>query len=346
MQDKIKELYQKLYNENIELLNEKKLEAKEEKNSNTVSITNSIVSHSLLKIAIEIISFILLFLMIKFMISDMTSDYRPGKSSLSFMFYVLIPLSIIITVISFIYKVVIRPRKTIQENYWIQHSTINKEEYNDIFCERICKPIIEYLIPDSKYEHSQGISKDFYEGMGFSNSHETYSSTDNIVLYNNANLSMSKVHTKFKNDGADGYWYTTLFCGLASIQTLTFNMMLSIKIRNKKLDSLKLKNTIRLSNEEFNKYYEIETDHPELLNKYLTDKMLTYFIELAQNNINLEINIFDNKICTRLHDKNFLEFNINNKDNEENIINSCNSIKAIINTNNFIVNELKSNNIF
>ena len=48
----------------------------------------------------------------------------------------------------------------------------------------------------------------------------------------------------------------------------------------------------------------------------------------------------------RLHDKDFLDFNIRSELDEENIINSCNSIIAIINTNKFIIEELKANNIY
>ena len=346
MSERIRELYQKLYNQNYQLLEEKKKEVKEEKTSNNASVAKSIVSCSLLKIALEIITFILIFLMIKFMISDMTPDYRPGQASLTFMFKILIPFSMIIVVISFIYQVVIRPRRTIQRNHWVKNSTTDKEEYNDIFCEKICKPIIEYVIPNSQYDHSYGISKELYESMGFSNSHEAYVSTDNLRLNSNTNLIMSKVHSKFKDGGAYGYWYATLFCGIASIYTLTFNIPISIKIRNRKLDSLKLKNAIPLSNEEFYQYYEIETNNPDLLSKYCTNRMLACFVELAKKNINLEVNIFQNKICIRLHDKDFLDFNIKSELDEENIINSCNSIIAIINTNKFIIEELKSNNIY
>jgi hypothetical protein len=282
----------------------------------------------------------------KFMLNDMTPDYRPGQASLTFMFKILIPFSMILVIISFIYKVVIRPRRTIQRNYWVKNSTEDREEYNDIFCERICKPIIEYVIPNSQYDHSYGMSQELYESMGFSNSHEAYVSTDNIKLNSNTNLIMSKVHSKFKDGGASGYWYATLFCGIASIYTLTFNIPISIKIRNRKLNSLKLKNAIQSSNDEFNQYYEIETDNPDLLNKYCTNRMLACFVQLAKKNINLEVNIFQNKICTRLHDKDFLDFNTKSEFDEENIINSCNSIIGIINTNKFIIEELKANNIY
>lgn len=345
MQEQIRELYQKLYNDNMDILEKKKIDVKEEKTSNNASIAKSIVSRRLLRSAIEMITFILIILMIKFMLSNMTSDYRLGKVSLS-LIKIIIPIALIIAFISAIYQIAIKPRRTIQRNYWVKDSTTDQEEYNDIFCERICKPIIEYVIPNSQYNHNYGMNKELYENMGFSNSHEAYASTDNIIINNNTNLIMSKVHTKFKDGGANGYWYATLFCGIASVQTLTFNMPLCIKIRNRKLDSLKLKNAVQLSNEEFNAYYEIETDNLQLLNKYFTNNMLTYFIELAKKNINLEVNIFQNKICIRLHNKDFLEFNINSEVDEENIINSCNSIIAIINTNDFIVNELKSNNIY
>ena len=56
--------------------------------------------------------------------------------------------------------------------------------------------------------------------------------------------------------------------------------------------------------------------------------------------------MFQNKICIRLHDKDFCDFNIKSELDEENIINSCNSIIGIINTNKFIIEELKANNIY
>ena len=344
MQEKIKELYQKLYNQNIEILEEKKRNVKEEKTRNNVSVAKSIVSRTLLRIAIEIISFILILAFIKFSISNITIDGYPGQESLS-LFLTIVPIIILISIVAFIYEIAIRPRRSIQRNYRVKNSVDNKEEYNDIFCERICKPTIEYVIPNSRYEHSYGIPQEMYENMEFSNSHEAYTSTDNIELNNNSNLKLSKVHTKFKDGGAAGYWYATLFCGIASIQFLTFNIPLSIRIRNKKLDSLKLKNAIQLNNE-FDNYYQIETDNPELLNRYFNNNVIMYFIDLAKKNINLEMNILQNRICIRLHNKEFLNFTINSQVDEENIINSCNSIIAVINTNNFIAKELKSNNIY
>ena len=345
MSEKIRKLYQKLYNQNYQLLEEKKNAVKQEEINNKKSVAKAVASRSLSKIGFEIISFILIFLMAKFMISDMTPDYRPGEASL-FIMKTIIPIAMIVCFSYVIYKLVIRPRRTVQENFSVDNSATNEEEYNDIFCERICKPIIEYVIPTSQYDHSYGMSQELYESMGFSNSHEAFDSSDNIRLNSNTNLIMSKVHSKFKDGGAYGYWYATLFCGIASIQTLTFNIPVSIKIRNKKLDSLKLKNARPTLIEEFNQYYEIETNNPKLLNKYFTESLLNYFIELAKKNINLEVNIFQNKICIRLQDKDFLDFNIKSELDEENIINSCNSIIAMINTNKFIVDELKSNNIY
>ncbi len=346
MQEKIKELYQKLYNENIEILEAKQDEVKHEKVMNATSVGTSIISRILLKLVLFIVSIIVIRLIIGFVIGNMTSNYKPGKESLSLVFNFLIPATLIIGFISFIYQIVIKPRRTIQRNYWVKNSVDNKLEYNNIFCEKIFKPIIEYVIPNSQYDHSYGISKEMYENMGFSNSHDAFSSTDNINLTNNSSLHLSKVHTQFKDGGGSGYWYTTLFCGISSIQLLTFNMPLYIRMRNRKVDSLKLKNAMPLSNEEFNQYYEIETDHPELLNRYFNNNMIIYFIELAKKNINLEMNILQNRICIRLHNKEFLNFTINSEVDEENIINSCNSIIAVINTNDFIAKELKSNNIY
>ena len=345
MSEKIRELYQKLYNQNYQLLEEKKNAVKQEEINNKKSVAKAVASRSLSKIGFEIISFILIFLMAKFMISDMTPDYKPGEASL-FIMKTIIPIAIIVCFGYVIYKLAVRPRRTVQENFSVDNSATNEEEYNDIFCERICKPIIEYVIPNSQYDHSYGMSQELYESMGFSNSHEAYESSDNIRLNSNTNLIMSKVHSKFKDGGAYGYWYATLFCGIASIDTLTFNIPISIKIRNRKLDSLKLKNAIQSSNEDFNQYYEIETDNPNLLNKYCTNRMLACFVELAKKNINLEVNIFQNKICIRLHDKDFLDFTIKSELDEENIINSCNSIIATINTNKFIIEELKANTIY
>ena len=89
-------------------------------------------------------------------------------------------------------------------------------------------------------------------------------------------------------------------------------------------DKSKLKNAIQSSNEKFNQYYEIETDNPDLLNKYCTNSMLACFVELAKKNINLEVNIFQNKICIRLHDKDFLDFNIKSELDEEKYMNQEN----------------------
>ena len=342
MQEQIKELYRKLYNQNIELLEEKKSDVKEENVSNATSVAKSVVSRFILRIVIYIVFFILLQFMIRFMVNDITPDGRPGQASLSLL-PIIIVISLIVMVISFIYQIIIRPRRTIQRNYWVKNNVDNKEEYNNVFCERICKPIVEYAIPNSQYEHNNGISKELYESMGFSNSHDSYTSSDNIRLVNKSNLILSKVHTKFKDGGASGYWYATLFCGIASINTLPFNIPFNIRIRNKSLDSLKLKNKIQIDNDEFDRYYEIETDNIQLLNRYFNSKILNYFVELAKRNQRLEVNISQNHIYIRLHDKDFLEFNIKSEANEEKIIDSCNSIIAIINTNDFLVNELKNN---
>ena len=332
-------------NQNINLLEEKEKNVKEEKISNNISITKSIVLHRILNIIIKIVFLYLLVMIIKFIINDSTPDYRPGQASITLLLYILPTIAIIISCISLIYISAIKPRRSREKNYRVKKSTVNKEEFNDIFCEKISKPIIEYAIPNSICEHSNGIPKEIYESMGFSNNHDIFTSTDNIKLKDNSNLMLSKVHTKFKESGSNGYWYSTLFCGIASINTIPFNIPFYIKIRNKSLGSLKLKNTIKLYNNEFNKYYEIETNNIELLNKYFSDKMIMYFIELAKINQRLEINIFQNHIYIRLHNNEFLEFYENDNTNEERIIDSCNSIIAIINTNNFIIDELKSNNI-
>ena len=79
---------------------------------------------------------------------------------------------------------------------------------------------------------------------------------------------------------------------------------------------------------------------------YCTNNILDCFVELAKKNINLEVNIFQNKIWIRLHDKNLLDINIKSKLDEKKIIDSCNYIIATINLNKFIIQELKINNIY
>jgi hypothetical protein len=347
MQEQIRELYQKLCNQNIEILEEKKANVREEKISNVKSIAKSKAIHIILEIG-SIIVFIIFLNIILNVIFDIykSNDYEKGIGFTSFMLNIFGPAVLIIGFISLIYQIVIRPIRSIQRNYFVNISEDSKEEYNDIFCEKICGPIIEYIIPNSQYNHNSGIPQELYESMGFSNKHDKFISTDNIKLNNNGNLIISKVHTLFKDGGASGYWYATMFCGIASINAISFNIPCSIKIRNRALGSLKLKNPVQLNNDEFNQYYEIETDNIQLLNKYISNKILDYLVALAKNNQCIEINISQNYMYIRLHNSNFLNFKANDKYNEEKIIDDCNSIITVINTNDFIINELKSNNIY
>lgn len=347
MSKKIKELYQKLYNQNIDILEEKRNDAQKEKTINNTSVATSVISRIILRIVLLILAVILIDLFARFMINDMALNYKPGQmpKSMSMVLSIIIPAMMVITLIVAIYQMLIRPKRSIHKNYKIKNSTTNAKEYNDVFCEKICKPIIEEVFLDTQYEHSNGISRELYESMGFSNNQDTFTSSDNISLKNNSNLQISKVHTKFKESNGNGYWYSTLFCGLVSINSIPFNLPFYIKIRNKKLGSLKLKNAIKIYNDEFNKYYEIETDNISLLNKYFNNKIFDYFIELAKKNQNLEMNISQNNVYIRLHNKDFLDFSINSEYNEEKIIDSCNSIITLINTNDFILDELKLTNI-
>lgn len=349
MLERIKELYQKLYEQNYQLLEEKKNAIKQKEINNKKSIAKN---RKFLPLSALII-FIFNFLIYSFNISNQIppDDYKSEPVAL-FIMESIIPIICITTIVLVcsiyaIYRLVIIPRKTVPEDFSVDNSTINEEQYNNIFCENIFKPIIEDVIPDIKYYHSHGISQEIYESMGFPNLHESYDSSDNIRLNSNTNLIMSKVHSKFEEGGPrSGYWYTTLFCGIASLYTLTVNIPISITIRNKKSGNIKLENEILSYDEEFNQYYYLATDNPDLFNKYCTRKMLDYLVELAKKNIHLDINIFQNKICIRLHDNDFLDFNTKSELDMENIINSCNSIMAIIDTNKFIVEELKNSNIY
>lgn len=334
MSKEIRELYQKLYNENYTLLEVKKKEVNRENAATDFSFAKSIVSYRLYDIIRNIISILSVTLLLPVMLTNP-----------KIVVYIILPIGLLIAFIALIYQIVVFPRKSIQKNFNLTISTKYKNEYNYVFCELICKPIIEHIVPNSKYDHNFGMPQEIYDNMGFSANHELYFSTDNISLSDEPNLTISKVHSKFKERNLYGFLYSTLFYGIVSNYKLDFDLPLSIRIRNKKLGSLKLKNTVQLSNEEFNQYYEIHTNNIDLLGKYFTNRMMEYFIELAEKNINLEVNIFQDRICTRLYYKDFLSFYIESKldeEDEEKVVNSCNFILAIIETNKFLVKELKN----
>lgn len=338
MLERIHELYQKLYEQNYQLLEEKKKPIEQAE----IKIRRSRANNFLLRFSIPIIGYTLAFFLILFILSDLTPEYELGETSL-FITKTVMPFAIMLC---FIFVIVINFRRMINPDLSVNNYAKNKEQYNEIFCEKICKPIIEEVFPDSQYEHRNGMSQELYESMGFPNPNDFYDTSDNIKLNSNTNLIMAKVNSTFKDTNGRRSWYVTLFCGIASIYTLTCYIPISITIRTKSTGILKLENEVQSYNEEFNKYYYIATDNPDLFNTYCTSRILDYFTELAKKNIHLDANIFQNKICIRLHDQDFLDFNTESKFDIENIINSCNSIIAIINTNEFIIEELKNNNIY
>ena len=338
MLERIHELYQKLYEQNYQLLeeNKKPIEQAETK------IRKSRINYFLLRFSIPIIGYTLAFFLILFILSDLTPDYELGETSL-FMTKTVMPFAIMLC---FIFVIVINFRRMINPDPSVNNYAKNKEQYNEIFCENIFKPIIEDVIPNIQYDHSNGMSQELYESMGFPNPNDFYDTSDNIKLNSNTNLTMAKVNSTFKDTNGRRSWYVTLFCGIASIYTLTCYIPISITIRTKSTGILKLENEVQSYNEEFNKYYYLATDNPDLFNTYCTSKMLEYFTELAKKNINCDVKIFQNKICIRLHDQDFLDFNTKSEFDIENIINSCNSIMAIIDANQLIVEELNANNIY
>lgn len=341
MSEEIKELYKKLYNENLGELEENRKLAKKEKNSNINSVGISFLKHLGLGFIIRILGiYVVIFAALKFI----SSDFAQQKKMVS-----MIPILFIIIFGGIIYKYIKLPRQNIKDTLNIKNNDEEKEKYQEIYCEKILGPIIEKIIPNSKYNHSYGIDKEIYENMGYSNSHDRYTSSDIIKLDNN-NIKLSKVHTQFKElSRGSGWWYSTLFCGIASAYNISTKLPFYIKIRNKQLDSLKLnkEKIVELDNNEFNQYYEVETDNKEFVQKIFNNEVIQYFVDMVKNNKRLEINIIDNNIYIRLHDKNFLEVNITNETaNEQMIINSCAAINTVINTNDLIVNELKSNNIY
>ena len=336
MEEKITELYRDLYEQNIELFEFKKTDIKKSKSKNFLYAFKAFFLRYILILLIFACFFILtLFLLL--------------TSSL-YAFPAILASTVILLLIA--------PRRKyffifnddkLQPYYMIGIDNESEDEYMHIIYYQICRPIILNVIPNIQYEHSKGISKELYESMGFSNNHSLYYSTDNITL-NKENILISKVHTKFYEKSSNAIrsytspdlYYETLFCGIVSINTLNYSIPFKIKIRNKSLQSLKLKNKIKTNNAEFNKYYELETDNIDLFKKYFNDSILNYFVKLAKDKQNLEVNIYKNHIFIRLHDKNFLEFNIRNKNTEKIIISSCKSINTIIDINHFLDNEFKS----
>lgn len=354
MKEDIRQLYKQLYITNYKKLEENRIVAQNEKKNNEDSIISSKIERQskrrermFKRKILKLIFRILIPVWTLYMVNDIKTNGM-GSPSQRVIKILIIPILFIIIISAVIIKfrrMIFKKNKSVEENLNVKINTTNKENYQKTYCENIFKPIIEKVIPNSEYTHHIGMNKELYENMKYSNFHDVYEATDNIKLKNN-NVILSKVHTKFKTSNAAGWWYHTLFCGIASIYKMPFKLPFYIKIRNKKLESLKLnkKFKVELNDEEFNQYYEIETDNKKILEKIFTNRMTQYFIDLVKNkNQNIEVNIIDDSIYLRLEDKDFLEFDImNEKVNEQRIINACNSIIVVINTHNFITKELKA----
>ncbi len=239
-------------------------------------------------------------------------------------------------------------------------------DYFNLYLERVYKKVIEEVFENSIYTHKYGISEKLYKDMCFQTDYD-YFETDGCIRFNtNPNLIIFRLHTMFYNFGNNNNIkdplllnrglksiytnplkrrrtkndFSTLFCGLVSIKTLDFNIPFYIKIRNKNSNSLKLDFATEVFNDVFNEYYEIQTDNPKLLNKYLTNSIILKLIDLATNKTNIEINISSNHIYTRLHSNFFTDFNTEN--DKQKVIDRCKDIESLIHLNNFLTDEFNN----
>lgn len=204
--------------------------------------------------------------------------------------------------------------------------------------EEIIDKIINKIFPYNEYKYNCGLEKEEFNSMGFCNKEDKFFSNGLIQTKINGNmdLKVARVYTELVNSQThDSYIldeYEPMFIGLVSILKNKDDSNQYIKIREKSLKSLKLnkKYMIDIEEEEFRKYYDIESNDEYFVHKILTTKLIYMLVYIKEKlDISLEINIINKNIYIRIHDNRVLKIISNEGIDKKQFLKSCEELKSI-----------------
>lgn len=182
------------------------------------------------------------------------------------------------------------------------------ETYKSIFKQRIIKPIIQLVLPESEYFFNEGLAKEEYNNANWER-YDAYYSEDRVVTNININskslpLTMSEVHTEdIRRDSEGRTSHVTLFHGLAGYMELPKDIGCYIKVINNKLNLFgKAKDNLQMDMSEFEKLFDVETDNKVKSMQILTADIMAEFLEIIEkNNFKFEFYINNNVMHIRFH---------------------------------------------
>ncbi|MCL2354294.1 MAG: DUF3137 domain-containing protein [Oscillospiraceae bacterium] len=224
---------------------------------------------------------------------------------------------------------------------------LNYERNKDEYVRKNFKPMIEQTYPGSEYSRDLGMPREVYESMGYPNNHTEYKATNNIE-FADKNPVLSKVWTRSKEDkGKKGVFYSTVFFGIACSYTMPFEAPLYFRVKHRDIHSIKANKqmTVLLGNNDFDEYYEVETNNAELLKSLFPNKIIPYFLDIADKKEKMiEVCLTGNHIHSRLHDKDYLEFSNVEDDSikSDELKASFNSVLAVVGLKKLITDELNN----
>lgn len=183
--------------------------------------------------------------------------------------------------------------------------------YINKFKEKIITPMIQEILPNSKYYNNGSMEQECYSG-GKWEKFDAYKSDDEINTkiklreYPNTEIEtlIAEVHTKVETRDGDGYTsYSTAFCGLVGYIKLPKNINGYIKVvKNASKSINNVENKLEMDMQEFEKMFDVETDDKIKAMQLLTSDVMTELIYLATTSkVKFEFYINNDVMHIRFH---------------------------------------------
>lgn len=211
-------------------------------------------------------------------------------------------------------------------------------EYDVMYKEKVLTPIIERILPESKYTYYEGINKEEYKKGSWATFNE-YNSKEKLVVNINdkAKYTLAMVtseHRSFR----DGF---TDFSGLAGFVKLTKKLDFYIKIMGNELYTFDMsKDKIQINESEFEKIFVVKSDNKIKAMQIFTTDVMTKIIDFVkENKILIDLYIKEDTLYTRFHINNIFETPILTESMEYDRLNKFKStLEAIVDITEYIYN--------
>lgn len=295
-EEKLKQLYDKLYTENFSEL--ETLRKEDEKGVRKIlKIIGAVFLSFIIFGILAAVGFINVF----------SSGGSEGAiMSVALTFIIGGPLLIIMTFI--LVSVIIKTSKTssVVEKRGMAFGPEEKEKktYKNIFKEKIVSQLIKLGLENSEYYHDVGLTEEEYN-LGEWEKYDIYDSEDKIVAtVNNEKMIISEVHTEDIRRDSDGDTkHVTLFHGLAGYIDLPKDIGCYIKVVKDRIKIFgRATDDIKMDMSEFEKIFDVKTDDKIKAMQILTVDVMAELIEFIKTTeIKFEFYINHNKMYLRFH---------------------------------------------